>query len=249
MRRIMVRARVRMVHSDEFGTSLVELMVSILILGLVLSSIFAVLASVGNAVSVETDRSVNVTQAGLVMQQLAKEIQSGEAFSICTNATCSTQAPSPDPSCTTPPTTACYLIVYTQTNASTRQTALPGPNAPFSCVEWRVAQIAGVSPASYVFQSRRWQLDWENNAASLVTGWRYVSTAMPTVTASFRIPTSGAAAAFGGRLLQVTVNVNNQPVSWNKTTPLSVTRELTGANILSASAPNPCIPPSGVLPP
>ncbi len=230
------------VEDDESGTTLVELMISMAILGIVLSSVYAVLASVQNGFNVETDRSINATQAGLVMQQLAKEIQSAEAFSICGDATCSTLVAS-GTSCTTP-TTACYLVVYTQTNASTRQTALPGPNAPFSCVEWQVAQI-GSSPVMYAFQSRRWQPDWENNPATLVTGWRYVSDPMPSITASFLIRSDPA---FGGRLLQATVALNNQPTTRNRTSPVSVTRELTGANVLSSTAPNPCVPPTGTLP-
>jgi prepilin-type N-terminal cleavage/methylation domain-containing protein len=242
MRKVVRHLRACPVGDDESGTTLVELMISMMILGIVLAAIYSVLASVQGGFSAETDRSVNASQAGLVMQQLAKEIQSAEAFSLCSTANCSTVVAS-GASCTTP-TTPCYLVVYTQTNASTRQIASPGPNAPFSCVEWRVAQVAS-SPVKYAFQSRRWQLDWENNPSSLVTGWRYVSDPLPSITASYLIPTTSA---FGGRLMQVTVTLNNQPTNWNRTTPTSVTRQLTGANVLSASAPNPCIPPNGTLP-
>lgn len=242
MRRVVRHLRALPVADDESGTTLVELMISMMILGIVLAAIYSVLASVQSGFSAETDRSINATQAGLVMQQLAKEIQSAEAFSICSTANCSAVVAS-GASCTTP-TTPCYLVVYTQTNASTRQLSSPGPNAPFSCVEWRVAQVAS-SPVKYVFQSRRWQPDWENNPSALVTGWRYVSDSMPSITASYQIPSTSS---FGGRLVQVTVTLNNQPATSNRTSPMSVTRQLTGANVLSSAAPNPCIPPNGTLP-
>jgi hypothetical protein len=81
-----------------------------------------------------------------------------------------------------------------------------------------------------------------------VTAWRNVSDPLPTLSATFQIPS-----AFGGRLVQATVTLNNQPTTWNRTSNLSVTRQLTGANILSTSstnmgAPNPCIPPNGTVP-
>lgn len=248
MSRMIARVREVTGERDESGMTLVELLVSMAIFGIVITSVYAVLVSVQNGFSAETDRSINVNQAGLVMQQLAKETQSAEALSICQDTTCSSgNLLAWGQSCTTP-TTACYLVVYTQTNASTRQTLLPGPNAPFSCVQWRVSQVAGSSPAKYTFQSRRWQTDWEVNPSSLVTGWRNVSDQLPTLSATFQVPT-----AFGGRLVQATVTLNNQPTSWNRTSNLSVTRQLTGANIVSTSstnsgAPNPCIPPNGTVP-
>jgi prepilin-type N-terminal cleavage/methylation domain-containing protein len=237
-------ARVRTVSRDR-GATLVELMISMSVLAVVLAAVFVVLISVQRAFTTQVDRSVNATQVGVVMQQLEKEIQSAEAFSICSNASCSTTL-STGSSCTTP-TTSCYLIVYTQTNASTRQAA-SSPSAPFSCVEWRVAQV-GSSPVQYAFQSRRWQPDWQGNLASLVGGWRYVSIAMAKVQGTFTVPST---ASFGGRLLQVTVAVNNQPSTRSGTTDLSITRQLTGSNMLGTSttsgSPNPCVPPNGTVP-
>jgi type II secretory pathway pseudopilin PulG len=242
MSRSALTSKVRALRSDESGTTLVELLVSMSILSIVLASVFAVITSVQKGYVTEEDRSVNATQVGLVMQQVEKEVQSAEAFSICSSSTCSTTLPI-GTSCTTP-TTSCDLVIYTQTNANTRQAASPGPNAPFSCVQWHVAQVSS-SPAQYAFLSRRWQPDWQTNPSVLVTPWRWVSDALASVSATFVVRSE---AAFGGRLVRVTVAVNRQPTTRTGTSTLSVTRDFVGSNVLSTSTPNPCIPPAGTLP-
>jgi Tfp pilus assembly protein PilV len=255
-----VSSRRRSALSSEVGTTLVELLIVMLILGVILPVGLRMLTSVQSSFNTEIDRSVNATQAGLVMQQLEKEIQSAEAFALCATADCaSTPIPITDPlyggnktMCTATSATAsslssCYFVVYTQTNASTRELSSPGPNAPFSCVQWRIYQVNS-SPALYVFQSQRWQPDWEGNPAGLAIGWRYVSDPLPTVAATFTSfsPTS----VFGGRLMEVSVSVNNQSAnktaSNNITSSTTLTRQLTGSNIVAA--PNPCIPPNGTVP-
>lgn len=246
MSALLARVR-RMPWSSQAGTTLVELLIVIGILGVVLPATYQVVASVQSTFNVEIDRSANVTQAGLAMQQIEKEIQSAEAMSICATSNCSAVTTDCTTTSVTPSSlTTCYLVTYTQTNATTRQMSSPGPSSPFSCVEWRVAQVT-TTPATYVFQSRRWQPDWQGNPSALVTGWRYVTEAMPKVAARFTFP---SVALFGGRLIQVTLTVNNQTANktaaGNPTSDLSLTRQLTGSNIVAA--PNPCIPPNGTLP-
>ncbi len=246
--------------SDERGMTLVELTASMAILGIVLAAAYGVMASVQKGYERQVDRTVNVVQIGQAMQQLQKEIFSAEAIDICSNATC-TSLVTNGTECTTP-TDQCYLLVYTQTNANSRELASPGPASPFTCVEWKVAQVAG-SPTKYALLSRRWQSDYINNPGALVGGWRWVTDPMPILTASFVIPTSSNNAAsfdvpadascdgcgaFGGRLLQVRLTMNNQPLTRVGTSNISVMRQLTGANIVSSSY-NPCIPPTGVIPP
>ncbi len=235
---------------EESGTTLVELLVTMLVLSLVLSSTYAILNSVQSGYGTQVDRTINATDAGLVMQQVEKEVQSAEAFSICSTSSCSTTLAN-GTSCTATSATSsslttCYLVAYTQTNASTREITSPGPNAPFSCVQWRVASL-GTSPSTYAFESRRWQPDWENNSSALVTGWRYVSDPLPTISAAFVIPSTSL---LGGRVVQVTIGVNNQSANKtagsNPTSKTTITRQLAGSNVVSA--PNPCIPPNGAVP-
>ena len=231
----------------ESGTTLVELAIAMFVLSIVLGSTYALLASVQTGYGRQVDRVSNGENAGLAMQHLEKEIQSAEAFSICSNSSCSSTVANGTSctatSATSSSLTSCYLVTYTQTNASTRELTSPGPNAPFSCVQWRVTQV-GTSPATYAFQSRRWQPDWENNASSLVTGWWYVTAPMPAVLASFVIPSDSM---LGGRVVQVTISVNNQSATGlNATSNTTLTRQFAGSNIVAA--PNPCIPPNGTVP-
>lgn len=239
--------RRRTAWSSDNGTTLVELLIVMLILGVILPVGLRMLTSVQSSFNTQIDRGVNAAQVGLVMQQLEKEIQSAEAFNVCTAASCSTTSTSCTTTSVTPATlSTCYLVVYTQTNASTRELSSPGPNAPFSCVQWRITQV-NTSPALYVFQSQRWQPDWEGNPAGLAIGWRYVSDPLPTVEATFSIDQTSL---FGGRLMQVSVSVNNQSAnktaSNNVTSKTTLTRQLMGSNIVAA--PNPCIPPNGTVP-
>jgi type II secretory pathway component PulJ len=257
MTQLIARAR-----TGEEGTTLVELLISLSILGIVLGSVLAVMASVQKGLGTQIDRTANAMQAGVAMQQFQKEIQSAEAFTICSSSTCGTANQLANgtsctaTSATTSSLTTCYLVVFTQTNAATRQATSPGPNAPFSCVQWRVASL-GTTPAAYAIQSRRWQPDWETNASSLVTGWRYVTDALPTAAMTLVVPSTQM---LGGRLIRVTVAVNNQSANkasqGNPTNNLSITREFTGSNILSTynagtfstGNPNPCVPPTGTIP-
>jgi Tfp pilus assembly protein PilX len=234
----------------ESGATLVEMLVVLLVLSLVLSSTYAILISVQSGLGTEVDRNANVQNAGLAMQQIEKEINGAEAFSICSNTSCSTTAAN-GTSCTATSLTAstlttCYLVTYTQTNASTREITSPGPNAPFSCVEWRVAQV-GSSPSTYSLETRRWQPDYEDNSSSLVTGWRFITDPMPATILSLVIPSN---ANLGGRVVQVTVSLNNQSANksstTNPTSKTTLTRQLAGVNIVAAS--DPCIPPNGTLP-
>jgi type II secretory pathway pseudopilin PulG len=235
----------------ESGTTLVEMLIVLSVLSLVLASTYAILISVQSGFGTQVDRNANAQNAGLAMQQIEKEAQSAEAFTICSSSTCDTSHQVANG--TSCPTTtwsvanalSCYLIVYTQTNASTRELTSPGPNAPFSCVEWRVVSL-GTSPATYALETRRWQPDYEDNSA-LVTGWRYITDPMPTVIAGYIIPSN---TQLGGRVIQVTVSVNNQSANktsaHSQTSNTTITRQFVGSNIVSA--PNPCVPPNGTVP-
>jgi hypothetical protein len=70
---------------------------------------------------------------------------------------------------------------------------------------------------------------------------------MPTAIMSLVVPSNSN---LGGRVVQVTVGVNNQSAiksaTHNYTSNTTLTRQLAGANIVAA--PNPCIPPNGTVP-
>jgi type II secretory pathway component PulJ len=95
--------------------TLLELMIAIALLGIVVPVLVTTLVSVQTGVGREQDRSLTNDQARLAIEQLDKEIRSGNLLY--------------DPKDETPAYMS--LRVYTQTNASTRT---PGNR----CVQWRI---------------------------------------------------------------------------------------------------------------
>lgn len=95
--------------------SLAELMVGMLILGIIVPVLLTTLVSVQTRVGREQDRSLTNDQARLAVEELDREIRSGNLLY--------------DPASETPPFMT--LRIYTQTNATTRD---PGNR----CVQWRL---------------------------------------------------------------------------------------------------------------
>jgi hypothetical protein len=98
--------------------TLLELMVTASLLGMVSVMFLSIMASVQSGVQKETDRSNDNDQARLAVQQLDREIRSGNVLY--------------DPAAETAPFSPYYsLRVYTQANANIR---VPGNR----CVQWRI---------------------------------------------------------------------------------------------------------------
>jgi type II secretory pathway pseudopilin PulG len=95
--------------------SLAELLVGMLILGIIVPVMLTTLVSVQTRVGREEDRSATNDQARLAVEELDREIRSGNLLY--------------DPANETPPFMT--LRIYTQTNATTRD---PGNR----CVQWRL---------------------------------------------------------------------------------------------------------------
>jgi len=101
-------------HLDprEDGYTVIEMMVAMSALAIALTIFTSLLINVQTNVGAQTDRSVNEDQGKLAMEQLDREIRSGNILY--------------DPLVDDP--TGFRLRVYTQTNGT-----------PFRCVEWRVS--------------------------------------------------------------------------------------------------------------
>ncbi|HJP65022.1 MAG TPA: hypothetical protein VKA30_01810 [Actinomycetota bacterium] len=110
-----MRRRIRDRAHSEAGMSLAELMVGMLILGIIVPVLLTTLVSVQTRVGREQDRSLTNDQARLAVEELDREIRSGNLLY--------------DPASETPPFMT--LRIYTQTNATTRD---PGNR----CVQWRL---------------------------------------------------------------------------------------------------------------
>ncbi|MFB3737399.1 MAG: PilW family protein [Candidatus Velamenicoccus archaeovorus] len=135
---------------DERGLTLVEMMVATVILGLVLLVFLSTFASIQRATSREEERSRNNDEARLAVEQLDREIRSGNVLY--------------DPARENAGIDSCdgcvpgyTLRVYTQSNAPTR--------AGFTCRLWRVDEEEQL-------QTRSWPPLHPEQA----TGWRTVAT-------------------------------------------------------------------------
>jgi type II secretory pathway pseudopilin PulG len=107
--------RVTRLRRDEGGYTMIEVAMAATIMAVVAAIFLSVLASVQNSVGREQDRSTDNDQARLAVEQLDREILSGNLLY--------------DPAAESP---AYYsLRIYTQANASTRSPA-------FQCVQWLI---------------------------------------------------------------------------------------------------------------
>ena len=169
--------------------TLAELAIAMILVGIVISIFSGILFSVQRGFERESDRSLSNDQARLAVEELDREIRSGNVLY--------------DPSLENDPTNdilpGMSLRIYTQSNANTR----PG----FRCVQWRIT-------SDQELQRRAWPTNWRDDPGNLVSGWRVVADHVvnrsdnPTVTA-FALDNSDA--SYGNRLVSVTIVVNENP--------------------------------------
>lgn len=207
--------------------TLVELVVVLSILSVVLVIFGQVLAGVQRATARQSDRSGSNDQARLAIEEMDKEIRSGNVLY--------------DPSLTGPghpwsddATNQIYpgmaLLIYTQTNAVNRN---PGNR----CVQWRVA--------GGQLTRRDWTTTWQTDG--LVSSWRLIADHIvnqPTP------PTPPATPAFaldpdpnkGGRTIIVTFLVNQNAKSGQN---VKIQASISGRNTEYGYPSNVCstIPP------
>lgn len=98
----------------EAGMTLIEMMISLAILSVVLAIFMALTASVQQGVAKTADRSVANAEARLALQQIDREVRSGNVFY--------------DPNLETTPNMS--LRIYTEANFPTR--------SGHRCIQWRI---------------------------------------------------------------------------------------------------------------
>jgi prepilin-type N-terminal cleavage/methylation domain-containing protein len=214
----------RRLRSEE-GMTLMELMIGMLILSIVLAIFGTVLSGVQRAVNRQSDRSSSNDQARLAVEELDKEIRSGN---VLYDPSLVGQPWSDDPANGIYPNMS--LLVYTQTNAVTRN---PGNK----CVQWRIVNGE--------LQRRDWATTWQVDGN--VSSWRVVADHIvnqpnpptpPTVKAFQLDPDPNK----GGRTIIVTILVNQNAVSGQT---VRIQQSLTGRNTEYGYPSNICstIPP------
>jgi prepilin-type N-terminal cleavage/methylation domain-containing protein len=201
---------------DERGFTLVEMTISLMLMLVVTTIFITVMVSVQRAVARDSGRSLSNDQARLAVQELDREIRSGNVLY--------------DPSLENDPGHGVYpnmsLRIYTQSNAETRN---PGNQ----CVQWRILNDQ--------LQRRAWGVDWQNDGS--VTDWRIVADNIknndaPTVPAF----TQDASPNFGGRIINITIVANADPATGRN---VVIKDSLTGRNTEYGYPNNICsvIPP------
>jgi prepilin-type N-terminal cleavage/methylation domain-containing protein len=146
----------RRLSRDERGMTLVEMMVTTSLLGIVSVMFLSIMASVQSGVERQLDRSNDNDQARLAVQQLDREIRSGNVLYDPANTLYL-------PSGTT---SGMGLTVYTQNNANIRN---PGNR----CVQWRII--------NQQMQRRDWAT---GNPTGSVTPWRLIAENVVNATVS-----------------------------------------------------------------
>jgi hypothetical protein len=197
--------------------TLIELTVTSAVMLMVVGSILALLDSTQTAVGRQQDRSGNTDQARAAFEELDREVRSGIVLY--------------DPALETDATGASIagygLRVYSETNAPTRNA-----NTPL-CVQWRIANDQLV---------RR---TWPASDPTAATSWAIVATSIVNRSVSPGVPAFALdpAAAFGGRVVDVTLLVNTRQ---GTTAKVQQTVRLQGAfSIRDQANVNPCsaVPP------
>ena len=177
-----MRGLMRRLTQDDRGITLVELLVSMMILGVAMTIFGTTLASVQRGVVAQDQLSRANDQARLALEQLDREMRSGNVlYNPATEGTSSGDAAQ-----------NYYMVrIYTQTNAETR--------GSYSCVQWRIANEE--------LQTRWWPPENPDGA----TDWRTVAEGIVNKTFSEHAFELDTDAQKGGRVLNVTLNVSVDP--------------------------------------
>jgi Tfp pilus assembly protein PilW len=164
---------------DEAGMTLIEISITLLLLGMVLSMLFQSLISVQTSVDRQIGRTSRNDRLQLALHSIERQVRSGNVFSDPALANDPANGIAPGMS----------VRVFTQADAETTSESV--------CIQWRVHATK--------LESREWSPRWRTD--NYATGWRTIAegvrneTASPAV-AAFALP---ADAEYGRRILKVTL--------------------------------------------
>lgn len=204
---------------DEAGLSLVELVFAMLILSIVVVTFGTTLVAVQRAAVKEEALSQTLNQARLALEQLDRQIRSGNVLY--------------DPALeggSQPTCTGCipyYTVrVYTQANADTASS--------YYCTLWKI-------DSSGVLSTRQWPPDDPSSA----TGWYVVATGILSRSLGERAFTLDTDPLKGSRTLNMALAVNTDSVG-SPTRIVRVQAAITGRNTSYGFPTGVCTPtPSG----
>jgi prepilin-type N-terminal cleavage/methylation domain-containing protein len=189
---------------SQRGMTLVETLLSMTVMSVVILAFGTVMASVQTGVERQIGRSSSNDQARQAVEELDKEIRSGNLLY--------------DPSLETGPPGSdidpgMALRVYTQTNADTRT---PGNR----CVQWRITSADSL-------QRRYWSINWRTD--DVISPWIIVADSVVNRTLSPPEPAFvlDPDPAKGGRSMKILIAVNADPSAGQT---VRIQQTLTGRN-------------------
>lgn len=198
----MLRSMMRSL-SGERGVTLVELIIAMMIMSIVLVVFSNALASVQRASIREENLTRTLDQAQLAMQQLDREIRSGNViYNPTVEGTSQTSCSGCVPYYT--------VRVYTQANADTRST--------YYCTLWKVDTTGNL-----------WTRQWPPSDPASAGAWRLVATDVVNRTVGEHAFSLDPDPLKGSRTLNVTFAVNTDYVHHQAGT-VRVQEALTGRN-------------------
>jgi prepilin-type N-terminal cleavage/methylation domain-containing protein len=169
---------------SETGMTLPELLVSMTLMGVVATMFISVLMSIQQGVTRQQHRSEMNDQARLAVEQMDREIRSGNFLydpATETSAACGGYVCAPNYS----------LRVYTQANAPTR-------TPPNQCVQWLIQDRKLLRRA------------WASGAGTSLGGWRVVATGIVNRDVTPAVPAFTLDPTVGGKVLEITLLVNSR---------------------------------------
>jgi prepilin-type N-terminal cleavage/methylation domain-containing protein len=188
---------------NERGMTLVELVVAMFVLGIVMVVFGQALASVQRAVMKQDNLSRTLDQARLALQQLDREVRSGNVLYD------PAQEGESQASCTG--CIAYYTLrVYTQANADTRST--------YYCTLWKIDS-----------DGMLWTRQWPPSDPSDALAWRQVASGLVNRTLNEHAFALDSDPLKGSRTLNVTLAVNDDHTH-NPTQTVRLQAALTGRN-------------------
>jgi prepilin-type N-terminal cleavage/methylation domain-containing protein len=217
--------RSRRTARGEAGFSLLELLVAMAILMIVTGIFIPVLIQSQTTIDRASARSISNDQARLAVEELDKEIRSGNVLYDPSSCPPPPGNPAGPATCvaTQGITQNMSLLIYTQTDANTRN---PGNQ----CVMWRITPVDSTGASR--LERRAWSVNWQSDG--IVSAWRDVADSV----VNRQPPDGGGAVAafsldgtlsYGKRAVRITILTNAEPGNGQSATVRTAT-EITGRN-------------------
>ena len=197
-----MRRRLRSLTGNEAGTTLVEISVTMLLLGIVIAVFLAFVANMQNATARQQARVERNDEVRLALAQLDREIRSGNVL----------YDPSTETNAAGDVVPNMALRIYTQADA-------PNRNPGNQCSQWRIT--------NGVIQTRRWATA---DPSGTVTPWWTVAHNIVNRTLSPQVPAFAldtSSTSYGSRLMKIRLVVDRPD---DKAGPEEMDLSLTGRN-------------------